>query len=107
MTYGTLAVVSASGGTPRELAENVSAADWAPDGVSLAALSVAGSKQRVEYPLGTPIYESPSRAFLIRVSPSGDSVAFFELDASGLWSVVVVDRSGQRQILSKDWADWY
>jgi eukaryotic-like serine/threonine-protein kinase len=107
VTYGTLAVVSASGGTPRELAENVSAADWAPDGVSLAALCVTGSKQRVEYPLGTPIYESPSRAFLIRVSRSGDSVAFFELDASDLWSVVLVDRSGKRQILSKDWADWW
>ena len=107
VSYGTLAVVSAGGGTPRELAENVSAADWAPDGASLAAIRIDGSKQRVEYPLGTPIYESPSRAFLIRVSPAGDRVAFFELDASGLWSVVLVDRSGRRQILSKDWADWW
>jgi eukaryotic-like serine/threonine-protein kinase len=107
VSYGTLAVVSASGGTPRELAENVSAADWAPDGVSLAALRVVGSKQRLEYPLGTTLYESASRVFAPRVSPAGDSVAFFELDASGLWSVVLVDRSGQRQILSKDWADWW
>ena len=107
VSYGTLAVVSASGGTPRELAENVSAADWAPDGASLAALRVVGSKQRLEYPLGTLLYESASRVFAPRVSPAGDSVAFFELDASGLWSVVLVDRSGQRQILSKDWADWW
>jgi eukaryotic-like serine/threonine-protein kinase len=107
VSYGTLAVVSASGGTPRELAENVSAADWAPDGASLAALRVVGSKQRLEYPLGTPLYESASRVFAPRVSPAGDSVAFFELDVSGLWSVVLVDRSGQRQILSKDWADWW
>jgi len=107
VSYGTLAVVSASGGTPREVAENVSAADWAPDGASLAAVRIVGSKERVEYPLGTPIYESPSRAFLIRVSPAGDRVAFFELDASGLWSVVLVDRSGRRQIVSKDWADWW
>ncbi len=107
VSYGTLAVVSASGGTPRELAENVSAADWAPDGASLAALRVVGSKQRLEYPLGTPLYESASRVFAPRVSPAGDSVAFFELDASGLWSVVLVDRSGQRQILSKDWADFW
>ena len=107
VSYGTLAVVSASGGTPRELAENVSAADWAPDGGSLAALRVVGSKQRLEYPLGTTLYESASRIFAPRVSPAGDSVAFFELDASGLWSVVVVDRSGHRQTLSKDWADWW
>ena len=107
VSYGTLAVVSASGGTPRELAENVSAADWAPDGASLAVLKVVGSKQRLEYPLGTLFYESASRVFAPRVSPAGDSVAFFELDASGLWSVVVVDRSGQRQILSKDWADFW
>jgi hypothetical protein len=107
VNYGTLAVVAASGGTPRELAENVSAADWAPDGASVAALRVVGSKQRLEYPLGTTIYESPSRIFAPRVSPAGDSVAFFELDASGLWSVALVDRSGQRQILSKDWADWW
>ncbi len=107
VSYGTLAVVSASGGTPRELAESVSAADWAPDGASLAVLKVVGSKQRLEYPLGTLFYESASRVFAPRVSPAGDSVAFFELDASGLWSVVVVDRSGQRQILSKDWADFW
>ena len=107
VNYGTLAVVAASGGTPRELAENVSGADWAPDGASLAALRVVGSRQRLEYPLGTTLYESASRIFAPRVSPAGDSVAFFELDASGLWSVVLVDRSGQRQILSKDWADWW
>ena len=35
---GTLAVVSASGGTPRELAENVLSADWSPDGKSLAVV---------------------------------------------------------------------
>ena len=107
VSYGTLAVVSASGGTPRELAENVSAADWAPDGESLAVLRVVGSRQRLEYPLGTALYESASRVFAPRVSPAGDRVAFFELDPSGLWSVVVVDRSGHRQTLSKDWADWW
>ena len=44
---------------------------------------------------------------MIRVSPSGDSVAFFELDASDFWSFFLVDRSGKRQVLSKDWADWW
>ena len=84
VSYGTLAVVSAGGGTPRELAENVSAADWAPDGASLAAIRIDGSKQRVEYPLGTPpIYESPSRAFLIRVSPAGDRVGLFRTGRIG------------------------
>ena len=35
---GTLAVVSASGGTPRELADDVINADWAPDGKTLAVI---------------------------------------------------------------------
>ena len=76
----------------------------APDGASLAAIRIDGSKQRVEYPWRRDCSQSPSRAFLIRVSPAGDRVAFFELDASGLWSVVLVNRSGRRQNpLRKKW----
>ena len=89
---GPLAVVSASGGTPRELAENVSAADWTPDGGALAALRIAGDRQHVEFPLGRTLYESPDRMFIIRVSPDGKAVAFFER-MEGAFSIVVVDRS--------------
>ncbi len=104
---GTLALVSASGGTPRELADNVLGADWAPDGKSLAVLRIAEGKWRVEFPLGTLLYESPVRIYWIRVSPKGDAVAFFEREPTGLLSVVVVERTGARQAWSTDWADWW
>src|SRR5205823_2827301 len=38
---GTLALVPAAGGAPREILENVTAADWAPDGKTLAVSQFA------------------------------------------------------------------
>ncbi|MGK2858293.1 MAG: protein kinase domain-containing protein [Thermoanaerobaculia bacterium] len=104
---GTLAVVSASGGTPRELSDGVIGADWAPDGKSLALLREVDGKSRIEFPIGTTLYETPNRIFWIRVSPKGDAVAFFESEASGLLSVVVVTRKGVREVWSAGWADWW
>jgi eukaryotic-like serine/threonine-protein kinase len=107
VTVGTLAVVSASGGTPRELAENVVAADWAPDGKSLAVQRIVDGRERLEFPLGTVLYSGPGRIYGPRVSPTGDAVAFFESEASGPISVVLVDRSGARRVLSDGWGDWW
>ncbi len=104
---GTLAVVSASGGTPRELAEGVIGADWSPDGTSLAVHRLEAGKERLEFPLGTLLYEPPHRLYGMRASPTGQEVAFFERDAAGLMSVVVVDRSGARKVLSDRWSDWW
>ena len=104
---GTLAVVSASGGTPRKLADGVIGADWAPDGQSLAVLRVAEGKRRLEYPLGTLLYASPNEVYCIRVSPKGDEVAFFEYDDKGQLAVAVVDRSGVRKVWSGGWPDWW
>ena len=104
---GTLAVVSASGGTPRELADGVVAADWAPDGKSLAVLRLSGGGYRLEYPLGTPLYEAPRRLPWLRVSPDGSGVAFFEPEPSGGWSVVHVSTTGEREVLSSGWSDWW
>jgi len=104
---GTLAVVSASGGTPRKLADGVIGADWAPDGQSLAVLRVAEGKRRLEYPLGTLLYASPNDVYCIRVSPKGDEVAFFEYDDKGKVAVAVVDRSGVRKVWSGGWPNWW
>jgi hypothetical protein len=106
MLAGTLGVVSASGGTPRELVDNVLGADWAPDGKSLAVLRFSEGKWRIEYPIGTQIYESLSRLAWIRVSPRDAGVAFFRDDGDG-WSVVVAQRSGAVQVLSSGWSDWW
>jgi dipeptidyl aminopeptidase/acylaminoacyl peptidase len=104
-TAGTLARVPLSGGAPREILENVSDADWSPDGASLAVLRTAGGKNRIEYPIGTMRYESDGLApKWLRVSPKGDRIAFFEPDnAGGDYSVTVLDTNGGKQVLSRGW----
>jgi len=44
---GTLGQVPFTGGSPRQIAENVDYADWAPDGKSLAIVRELASKQRL------------------------------------------------------------
>ena len=94
---GTLARVPAVGGAPREIALDVEYADWAPDGEHLAVASYSRERSRLEFPVGTVVYESSGFISHPRVSPSGDRVAFIDhplsLDSAG--EVVVVDRKGQ------------
>jgi len=104
-TAGTLARVPLSGGAPREILENVSDADWSPDGATLAVLRTAGGKNRIEYPIGTVRYESSGLPpQWLRVSPKGDRIAFFEPDnAAGDNTVTVLDMNGKKQALSRGW----
>jgi dipeptidyl aminopeptidase/acylaminoacyl peptidase len=94
---GTLARVPAVGGTPREIALDVEYADWTPDGEHLAVARYSSERSRLEFPVGTVVYESSGFISHPRVSPSGDRVAFIDhplsLDSAG--EVVVVDRKGQ------------
>ena len=55
---GTLAQVPLSGGAPREILENVSEADWSPDGKTLAIVHEVGGKNRLEFPIGKVLYET-------------------------------------------------
>jgi hypothetical protein len=103
---GTLAVVSASGGTPRELADGVVNADWAPDGQTLAVVRDLGGRFCLEFPLGERRYEAPGHLYFPRVSPDGERVALFERDDDGL-SLLVFDRTGRRTVLSAGWGDWW
>jgi serine/threonine protein kinase len=104
-TPGTLARVPLSGGAPREILENVNDADWSPDGGSLAVSRTVAGKNRIEYPIGTVLYESASRPPVsLRVSPKGDSLAFFEFDnAVGDYAVTVLDSHRQKRALSRGW----
>ena len=106
MTYGTLARVPLSGGAPREMLEDVKFADWSPDGRDLAIVRRIGDRDQLEFPIGTVVAESstPKGGFsFARVSPGGDFVAAFELEAAeGLTgTVTIVDRSGKRRTTSR------
>jgi eukaryotic-like serine/threonine-protein kinase len=98
---GTLARVSLTGGAPRELLDDVFAADWNPVNAELAVahrVSGSGAVSTIEFPLGKPIYRSETAPTWMRIAPQGDRLAIVE---GG--SVAVIDRSGARTVLSKDW----
>ena len=103
---GTLARVPLSGGTPRELLEDVVYADWAPDGQSLAVVRYVNSRSRLEFPVGKVLYETDGWISHMRISPKGDLVAF--LDHEVQWDdrgrVMVVDQSGSTKKLSEEWS---
>ena len=106
LTAGTLARSTLSGGEPRELAESVQAADWSPDGTTLAVARNVGGKSRIEFPIGKTLVETASGYVSHpRVSPRGDLVAYIEHpmrgDDSG--AIAVVDREGNRRVLSSGW----
>ena len=90
---GTLARMSIDG-SPRPWMEDVREADWSPDGTTLAIVHDANSKDRLEYPIGTVLYETAGYVSDLRVSPDGSRVAFMDhqtrFDDRG-W-VKVVDR---------------
>jgi eukaryotic-like serine/threonine-protein kinase len=102
---GTLAQVPLSGGAPREILENVTAADWDPDGKSLAVVRTVDGRHRIEYPIGSVLYETQSLRppLLVRISPGGDLAAFFDFGEAGDYSLNVIGTNRSRQILSKGW----
>jgi serine/threonine protein kinase len=76
VTMGTLARAPLSGGAPREVLEQVQWADWGPDGTSLAVVRDFNGRNRLEYPIDKPLYETGGWIGNPRVSPKGDLIAF-------------------------------
>jgi hypothetical protein len=105
MTSGMLARSPLGGGAPREVEEGVGWADWARDGEHLAVVREVGGKHRIEFPEGKTLYETTSAISQVRVAPDGSHIAFAEhplpTDFSG--SVAVIDLSGKKTVLSRDW----
>ena len=101
---GMLAVTPLAGGSPREVLSDVRWADWNPSG-RLAIVHYAGGHSRLEYPIGTVIYQSGGWISHVRFSPQGDRIAF--MDHPALWdnrgAVCVVDLQGHVQTLSGQW----
>ncbi|HUP59564.1 MAG TPA: protein kinase [Thermoanaerobaculia bacterium] len=89
---GVLARIPLAGGMPREVADNVSHADWSPDGANLAIVRHDKGKTRVEYPIGTLKYETAHYIRDLRVSPDGARLAILE-QSQGEFELALIEKS--------------
>lgn len=101
MGEGTLARAPMIGGAPRPILEHVREADWSPDGSELAIVRRADGRERLEFPIGTVLYETSGYISHIRFSPKGDRIAFADhpLYADDNGNIAVVDLSGRKTTL--------
>jgi eukaryotic-like serine/threonine-protein kinase len=101
---GVLARAPLAGGSPRELLENVSWADWDANG-ELAVAHRAEGRERLEYPIGHVLYQTAGWISHIRIAPQGDKIAFLNHPAP--WddrgSVALIDKKGHFSELSSGW----
>ena len=101
---GTLARVPISGGTPRQVTNDIAAADWTSDGTRLAVVRVRPGFQRLEFPLGNALYQTTGGVNDPRISPKGDLIAFLEQPIlGGVGSVATVDLKGNKKTLTQLW----
>src|SRR6202035_2288952 len=102
VSMGTLARAPLSGGAPREVLEQVQWPDWAPDGTSLAVVRDMGGRNRLELPVGKPLYQTGGWIGHPRVSPTGNLIAFDDhpLQGDDSGSLAVVDLAGNKKLLS-------
>ncbi|MCU1300984.1 MAG: serine/threonine protein kinase [Candidatus Sulfotelmatobacter sp.] len=103
-TRGMLARAPLAGGSPREVLEDVSAADWDANG-ELAVIHHTQGRDRIEYPIGHTLYQSNGWISHLRFSPKADKIAF--MDHPVLWddrgSVGLVDLTSHVRVLSPEW----
>ena len=105
---GTLARVPLSGGTPREVLDNVQDADWAADGEHMAVVRFVPENRhwRLEYPVGKVLLDSINWISTPKISPDGKWVAFADHENTAgddLGSVAVIDPDGHEKKLSSGW----
>ena len=101
---GTLAQVPSVGGEPRELADDITFADWSPHG-DLAVVRKEGTNSTLEYPLGHVLFRTTGSIGMPRFSRAGDRIAFLHHPSGGPLpgsrsEVLVTDLMGQ----SRPWA---
>jgi len=110
---GTLARVPLSGGTPREMLDNVQDADWAADGEHMAVIRYVPESQHwhLEYPIGKVLYDSIAWISSPKISPDGKWIAFGDHeipggDDQGSVAIVAADGSsnGKDKRLSSGWS---
>jgi serine/threonine protein kinase len=100
-----LARVPLGGGAPRELLDQVIAADWTRDGSQLAIVRRKAGKYLLEFPIGNRLYETIGMISELRFSPQGDAIAFLDHPILGdsRGRVALVDLKGTTRILTQDW----
>ena len=102
---GTLARSPLSGGAPRDLEEQVGAADWTPDGQSLAVTRDFGGRSGLFYPEDHLLYESSGWISSMRFSPDGKQIAFLDHPPGGDAGEVIVaaaDGKEKPRTIAKD-----
>ena len=102
---GTLSRAQLSGGASRAVLEDVQDADWLPDGSNFVVSHFSGGRYRLEFPIGTVVYETGGWISDPRVSPDGGKVAFLDHPIMGddRGSVAVVDRAGKVRTLTGEY----
>ena len=84
-----------TGGEPREMLDDVIAADWRPGSDELAVVR----RDRLEFPVGNTIH-GRHQFRSVRIAPDGQRLALVEGS-----SIVVLDRSGKKSTLSSGWGE--
>lgn len=102
-SYGTLAIAQPGGAAPRPILENVGVADWSPDGQNLAVAHQVDGVVRLEYPIGTVLYEAPGWISALRVHPDGDRIVFADnpLRGDNVSRIKIVHRDGRIEDLGR------
>jgi hypothetical protein len=103
---GRLAKAPLGGGATRELLDNVTDADWNPDGSELAIARRVDGEFRLEYPPGKVLYKTWGYISDLRFSPAGDQIAFLDHPIYGddRGDVALIDLKGKRKILDSGYA---
>ncbi len=104
-TVGTLARVPLSGGTPREVLDNVQDVDWASDGQNMAIVRFLpeNAHWRLEYPIGKVLLDGINWISHPKISPDGRWVAFADHENVGgddEGSVAVIGPDGKEKKLA-------
>src|SRR3984957_9728673 len=107
---GTLARVPLSGGTPREVLDNVGDVDFAADGENMAIIRYVPENNhwRLEYPIGKVLLDSINWLSHPKISPDGKWIAFADHenpggDDEGSLAVIGADGKEPESKLSSGW----
>src|SRR5271156_2781205 len=107
---GTLARVPLSGGTPREVLDNVGDAEWSANGENMVITHYIPENNhwRLEYPAGKVLLDTINWISHPKISPDGKWIAFADHenpggDDEGSLAVIGADGKEQEKKLSSGW----